>query len=228
MNQFDLPTVWQQMKRYRYWVVAAFVVLLLGGTLLLVGKSHRKNDRADTVTAGGKTNQSTAIKSATISSTSSAKPTKQTVKVDVKGAVKRPGLYEMNNEERLEDAVRKAGGFLSEQAVSLVNLAQRLEDGMVIYIPNNPNEQIPAINNVGSVPANEAAKKRQKGTQGGKVSLNSASQSELEQLSGVGPKKAEQIIAYREEHPFQSIEELKDLSGIGSKRFEQLKDQVQL
>lgn len=146
-------------------------------------------------------------------------PTEQTeeepfVMVDVKGEVKNPGVYELRRDERVLDAIQMAGGMLEEAEGNAVNLAERLYDEMVIYVPKKGEEWDGVIAGNGN-------------QQEEKVDINRASQSELETLPGIGPAKAEAIIRYREEHGFfQAPEDLMQVSGIGEKSFEQLQDLV--
>lgn len=142
--------------------------------------------------------------------------------VDVKGAVKFPGVYELTSEDRIIDAIQKAGGYLDEADSKYINHAQKLQDEMVIYIPKKgesieEQSTIPMIPQTGSV----ASKKEHR------VNINTADESELTTLSGIGPSKAQAIIQYREEHGnFKKPEDLKNVSGIGEKTFEKLKDSI--
>ncbi|MBD3109981.1 helix-hairpin-helix domain-containing protein [Bacillus sp. AGMB 02131] len=146
----------------------------------------------------------------------------QEVKVDVKGAVLSPGLYSALQGERVYDLIQKAGGFTEEADGNRVNLAQIVEDQMVIYVPVIGEEGDNALeqNSVGNSSTGG-------GEEGQKVNLNNADENELQTLPGIGPSKAEAIIQYRSENgPFQSIEDLKNVSGIGEKTFEKLKENI--
>ncbi|MGN1386767.1 MAG: helix-hairpin-helix domain-containing protein [Bacillus sp. (in: firmicutes)] len=149
----------------------------------------------------------------------------QEIKVDVKGAVLSPGLYMALGGERVFDLVEKAGGFTAEADRNRVNLAQIVEDQMVIYVPvigeegENMLVQNGGIGSLGTSNANAQ--------EGQKVNLNTADETELQTLTGVGPSKAAAIIQYRTENgPFQKIEDLKNISGIGEKTFEKLKEDI--
>jgi competence protein ComEA len=153
--------------------------------------------------------------------------TEKYIFVDVKGAVRMPGVYEINSETRLTDVITLAGGFLPTADQSVVNLSQKLTDQMMITIPtleiknestdlNEGEEKVPVVI---SIP-NETSD-----SQPGKVNINVADISELQTLSGIGEKKAERILQYRQEHgSFKSVEELKEVSGIGDRTFEALAD----
>ena len=150
----------------------------------------------------------------------------QQVLVDVKGAVMHPGVYSLNEEQRIIDAVQLAGGYSTEADTQLINHAQKVQDEMVIYIPMK-GEKLDEVTSgfvsmpiAGSSAEGESAKE-------GKVNLNIADEAALTTLSGIGPSKAQSIISYREENGgFQTIEDLKKVTGIGDKTYEKLKDLI--
>lgn len=136
-----------------------------------------------------------------------------TIVIDVKGAVKKPGVYTMNEGDRVVDAIEKAGGLLSEADENQLNLASLLKDEMVIYVPKK-GEEVTQTN-------------VQSQNDDGKVRINSATSEELQKLQGIGPAKAEAIITYREENgPFKTVEDLLEVSGIGEKTLENIKDDI--
>jgi competence protein ComEA len=146
-----------------------------------------------------------------------AKPIDESVYVDVKGEVKKPGLYEVKKGERLKYVIDRAGGFTSKADSKLINLAIKVTDEMLIYVPAEGE----AAGQVPTIQANPAS------SQGGeeKVNLNDASKEDFETLPGIGPAKAAAFVQYREENgPFKSIEDIKEISGIGDKTFEKLKE----
>lgn len=137
------------------------------------------------------------------------------VLVDVKGAVKNPGVYQLEGSSRVIDAINVAGGLRDEAITTNVNFAKQLVDEMLIYIPVEGEE-------LADIPIMETLDSESQ-----KININTASISELESLSGIGPQKAQEIIRYREEEGnFKSIEELTNVSGIGVKTFEKLKDDI--
>jgi competence protein ComEA len=141
--------------------------------------------------------------------------------VDVKGAVNSPGVYQMAPNSRVVDAIEKAEGFQEEAEQNAVNLAQLLEDQMVIYVPEVGEEGV----EMEHLAPTEAADTSEEATT--QVDLNRADKAELTTLNGIGDSKAESILSYREENGnFQTIEELKEVSGIGEATFEQLKEAI--
>lgn len=137
------------------------------------------------------------------------------IMVDVKGAVRRPGVYVAKEGERVIDLINKAGGFTSEADQNQVNLSQHVADEMVIFVPK-----------IGEVGGN-----LQNGTtavqESKLINLNKATEVELQTLPGIGPSKALAIIEYREmNNGFQTIDDLKEISGIGEKTFEKLESLI--
>lgn len=137
--------------------------------------------------------------------------------VDVKGAVALPGVYEMNEGERIIDAINMAGGMLEGANSNQINFAAILSDEMVVYVPLIGDEDV--INEIVSISIG--------GSSQGKIRINHATSAELEQLNGIGPSKAAAIISYREQNgAFKTEEDLLNVSGIGAKSFEKIKDEI--
>lgn len=136
--------------------------------------------------------------------------------VHIKGAVKKPGLYPVTGTTRWQAVVEAAGGLTPAADVTAINLAKIASDQESLYIP--VKGEAPAATASGPTGATGNA------SDGGTlVNLNTASATELQTLSGIGPKKAADIIAYRETSGgFKTIDDLKNVSGIGDKTFERL------
>lgn len=141
-------------------------------------------------------------------------PTDLVAIVDVKGAILKPGVYEMDVDARVNDVIQKAGGFSENADQTQVNLAQKVQDEMIIIIPKE-GELAQGGGNTGN------------GSD--KIRINYATQDEIESLNGIGPSKAQAIIQYRDEHGFfQTTEDLLEVSGIGEKTLENLQDDIQV
>lgn len=144
--------------------------------------------------------------------------------VDIKGAVVKPGMYEVTPEMRILNVIELSGGLLKEADDKQINFSQRIEDQMVIYIPKE-GEEIAELQNIVAVTGTND--KSVKGENEGKINLNQASKEELMTLNGIGEKKAEKIIEHREEKgSFESIEDLKKVNGFGEKTFESLRESI--
>ncbi|WP_153733016.1 helix-hairpin-helix domain-containing protein [Sporosarcina obsidiansis] len=142
--------------------------------------------------------------------------------VDVKGAVKHPGLYSLQEGDRLLDAVQAAGGYTEEAETRLLNYAQKLQDESVVYVPvvgeEPPTYEQPA-SSVASTGSNQTTK----------VNINTANEMDFQTLPGIGPSKAMAIVKFREEHGvFSQLDGLKQVSGIGDKTFEKLESLITL
>jgi competence protein ComEA len=134
--------------------------------------------------------------------------------VHVVGAVRRPGLYRLNEGSRVAAAVARAGGPTRGAQLELVNLAARIGDGQQILVPRRG--------------ATAAAPARSGGAGAtGPVQLSTATLEQLDALPGVGPVTAQKILAYRQEHgSIRSVDELDAVPGIGPARLEQLRGLV--
>lgn len=151
--------------------------------------------------------------------------------VDVKGAVRRPGVYRMAPGARAMDAVRRAGGVTRRADRLGVNLAARLVDGGEVVVPQRGAATGSGAGAIGAAAGHGAGAGT--GTGGGaagaplQLDLNTASAQELEQLDGVGPATAAKIVAYRDQHGgFRSIEELDEVSGIGEAKLAAIRAQL--
>jgi competence protein ComEA len=146
-------------------------------------------------------------------------PPRQLV-VHVAGAVRRPGLYRLPEGSRVDDVIAQAGGAGPKAALDLVNLAAPVADGQQVLIPLQGSAEPAGAG--GADPSAAAAT-------GAKVHLNSATIEQLDELPGVGPVTAQQILDYRSATgAFRAIDELDAVPGIGPARLEQLRPLVDL
>lgn len=163
--------------------------------------------------------------------------------VHVCGEVRLPGVYELTPGSRVYQAVEAAGGFTEEAGRDYLNMAQTLEDGMKLVIPDLETAQrlskeresgafeqeaeagiFPAVPSSGGVKPQGGAAAQ--GTSL-KVNLNTATREELMTLKGIGGSRADDIIAYRETHgAFQTIEDIMKVSGIKEASFEKIKEDI--
>jgi competence protein ComEA len=144
------------------------------------------------------------------------------VTVHVAGAVAKPGVYDLDAAARVIDAIEAAGGGAPDADLNRLNLAAKIADGQRVLV-QRVGEAAPA----GSVSPGGSGSAGGSDDPSGLVSLNSATQVELEALPGIGPTLAEAIITERERRGgFRSVNELRDVRGIGEKRFADLKDKV--
>ena len=150
--------------------------------------------------------------------------------VHVTGAIKKDGIIKAKQGDRIADVIEKAGGITEEADLSKVNLAYRVSDGQKIYIPsiNEKDFQTETEEYI----TNEAGKNiivEEKETNKEKVNINTATQTELETLSGIGPSTALKIINYRNENgKFKTKEDIKNVPGIGEQKYESIKENINI
>ena len=138
--------------------------------------------------------------------------------VYISGEVKNTGVYYLKKDSRITDLINICGGLTEEADVSKINPAQKLNDSDKIIIPKkeeNLNTESIEDNNESDINVQE------------KININTANQTELETLSGIGPSTALKIINYKKEHgKFNNIEEIKNVPGIGESKFENIKEYI--
>ncbi len=146
--------------------------------------------------------------------------TKEKIYVQINGEIKYPGVYEMENGDRVFQLVEKAGGLTENADINSINLSKKLIDGekVIIFAKKITNENNTTISQSGTTSTQQKSNL---------ININTASKSELESLPGIGPTLAQRIIDYRETNGyFQTIEDIKKVSGIGDKKFEAIKNLI--
>ena len=145
-----------------------------------------------------------------------------TILVDIKGEIKKPGVYELSSDSRLNELILLAGGFTLEAEERQLNLAEKLSDQQMIYVPNKDEVNF-------SVEQIQSNDEKQTPSSTNLININTADLNELQQLTGIGPSKAQAIISYREENGlFQRLEDLLQVTGFGEKTFEKLKNMIKI
>ena len=199
-------------EKWESWSLSAKAAVVGGILLILVGVGGLFSKREESVEG------TTVVETTMLVEKTEVSTTQETVIfVDIKGEVKKPGVYQMKAGDRVKDALDAAGGLTEEADSQKVNLAKRLEDQMVIVVPKVGEE-------AEEIPAGET---RNEATKEGKVNINTATVEELKTLKGVGEKKAEAIIEYRKKNgSFQTKEDLMKVRGIGKKLFESFQERI--
>ncbi|HGQ2719322.1 competence protein [Streptococcus pneumoniae] len=210
-----MEAIIEKIKEYKIIVICTGLGLLVGGFFLLKPAPQtpvKETNLQAEVAAVSKD-------SSTEKEVNKEEPLEQDlITVDVKGAVKSPGIYDLPVGSRVNDAVQKAGGLTEQADSKSLNLAQKVSDEALVYVPTKGEES--ASQQAGSGAPSSTSKDK-------KVNLNRASLEELKQVKGLGGKRAQDIIDHRETNgKFKSVDELKKVSGIGAKTIEKLKDYV--
>uniref|UniRef100_UPI003EBD18DD helix-hairpin-helix domain-containing protein n=1 Tax=Bacillus maqinnsis TaxID=3229854 RepID=UPI003EBD18DD len=201
-----------QFKKYSLYIIACFIITICIGLFLILRQGDNKTEPIIV-----KENKELQVQAETKQEETVNEST--SIVVEVKGAVQKPGVYTFQSEDRIEEAIRRAGGFTRKADTIEINQAAKLEDSMMIYVPKQGESvrQPPVATAV--TPSGDQKSQS--------VNVNQADATELQTVNGIGPAKAEAIIAYREEHgEFQQIDDLRKISGFGEKTVERLKDQL--
>ena len=202
----------EKIKEYKIIVICASLGMVLGGFFFLKPFSQtpakESNLQTEVTTVSKDEKEDKNQKEEVVE--------QDLITVDVKGAVKSPGIYDLPVGSRINDAVQKAGGLTDNADSKSINLAQRISDEALVYVPTKEEATSQEM------PSSASNTKENK-----KVNLNKASLEELKQVKGLGAKRAQDIIDHRESNgKFKSVDELKKVSGIGAKTIEKLKEYV--
>ena len=213
-----MEVIIEKIKEYKIIVICAGLGLVLGAFFLLKPSrpepAKETNLQAEVVAVSKDSSSEKEVKK----EEKEESPEQDLITVDVKGAVKSPGIYDLPVGSRVHDAVQKAGGLTDEADSKSLNLAQKVSDEALVYVPTKGEEVTSQQTASGTTPSTSKEKK---------VNLNKASLEELKQVKGLGGKRAQDIIDHREANgKFKSVDELKKVSGIGAKTIEKLKDYV--
>lgn len=208
---------WEKIKSllltYKKYLFGAAILLLLVG--LWQEQTNNESELKEEAKTSTVAKKSDAEEGKTAANSSE-------VTCDISGAVKNQGVYTLKNGARLGDLISAAGGLRHNAQLKAINQALLLKDQDKVHIPYKGEKVEAATSATGT--ATTASNNQE---QGEKVNINTADKQELQKLTGIGEKKAEQIIAYRQQKgSFKKIEELKEVSGIGDKTFAAFKDQL--
>ena len=230
------------IKKYKYFILIGVVIIILIITTVVCIKTNKTQTKKENVVLT-KTSKKEISKKEEI---------KKKIKVDIKGEVLNPTVYELEEKSRVIDVINKAGGLKEDADTSYINLSKKLKDEMVIIIyskneikeykekKNSPKYiyiekdcECPDEMNEACITQKSKSKTTKNTTESEDkeendlISINSASIDELQKINGIGKSKAESIIKYREENgDFKKIDDIKNVTGIGDSLFEKIKDQI--
>ena len=221
------------IKKYKYLIVSVLGVLIL---ILVLSISNLSKEEVDVVLENEVVEELEKEEIIEVI---------DKIKVDIKGAVLNPGVYELEQNSRVSDAISISGGLIDTADTSTINLSKLLKDEMVIiiYTKDEIKEMrkgntvvkyiekecvCPKLENDACI-EDKVTNNETKENVSGKVSLNNATIDELMTLSGIGESKAKLIIEYREQNGgFKSIDEITNVKGIGQSTYEKIKDNLTL
>ena len=210
--------------------ILTFIVIILSILNLIIGLNFKKLDNTSNDI------EKTLSNSEELISNTLEEPkvteAKETIRVDVKGMVKKAGVYELAKDSIVNDAIKKAGGLTSKADTTNVNLSKSLTNEMVIYIPKKEevtkstvnDALVDKSNSVGFIDNESSNETTNTST---KVNINTATLKDLITLNGIGESKAQAILEYRTKNGnFKTLEDLKKVSGIGEAAYEKIKDNI--
>jgi competence protein ComEA len=203
------------IKSKKIFVIGGVILILLIGLFLIL--NHEDKEEAIAYN----------MDSTTITTTNVNK-----IHIDVKGNVKKPGVYEIDEGSIVLDAINKAGGLKSNSYTKNINLAMKLKDEMVIYVykTSEVNKTTTKVLNDVTCTTNiikiEEPTTSSNSTTSSLVNINIASIDELLTVTGIGESKAKAIIEYRSNTPFKTVEDIMNVTGIGESLFAKIKDYI--
>ena len=229
----------KQIKKYKYLLTIIIIMLI---TLLCIIRTNKlkENNKSYSI------KDSDIIIEEIITNEEEQQEVVDKIKVDIKGQVVNPGVYELDNNSRIIDVINIAGGLKENANTSLINLSKKLEDSMVIIIYSNEEvensnvKQIetvfkivekecncPVIENDGcintGITIDDEKEVENETSNNDLININTASKEELMTIKGIGESKAVSIIEYRNNNKFNTIEDIMNVSGIGESLFEKIK-----
>ncbi|HEL2552450.1 TPA: helix-hairpin-helix domain-containing protein [Streptococcus suis] len=214
-----IKTYIEMLKEYKWQIALPAVAGLLMATFLIFSQPAKSDQTGLTDFPQTEQTSSSQEQVEEVSTEVSEEPSQ--LVIDVKGAVVKPGLYTLEADARVNDAVEAAGGLTSQADPKSINLAQKLSDEAVVYVASKDEN----ISVVASTTASSAMSQEEKSTS--LVNLNTATEADLQTISGIGAKRAADIIAYREANGgFKSVDDLNNVSGIGDKTMESIRPYV--
>ncbi|MGN0143967.1 MAG: helix-hairpin-helix domain-containing protein, partial [Clostridium sp.] len=182
------------------------------------GADNTSNENVDN-NYGDKFNSQNSSKESNPNISSPEKIKEKTIIVEIKGEVKHPDVYTLDENSIINDLINLAGGVTENADLSSINRAKKLQDHEMIYIADKNNEKAPEDAISSKTDSTENAKQI--------ININSATIEELKSINGIGESKAKSIVEYREQTGgFKSVEEIKNVDGIGEKMFEKIKESI--
>ena len=215
-------------------LIILVIVLIAFGILYLKSgfKELKKNDTESIfVEDTENTNTSTGTSNSNVKNNSISTNNKEvtipikdkSIVVEIKGEVKKPDVYTLNENAIIKELIEAAGGLTENADLSNINRAKKLQNHELVYIANK-NDIIKESKNTNS----ESNTSNSQGISNTIVNINTATIEQLKTLNGIGDSKAKSIIEYREQNGgFKSKEDIKNVTGIGEKMFERIKEQIE-
>lgn len=208
---------------YRIAIIAALALLSVAFATAAVVLLINSNDNAPVQVIAPSTGGTSALAQPDSRATSLPAQVPPDLRVYISGAVQEPGVYSLQPGDRLVDALKAAGGATAAADLTALNLARRVQDEEYYYIPVAGETPPPIATSINGPALVESTIAASAGGGNGLIDLNAASAEILATLPGIGPVKAQAIITYREQQPFQSVDQITDVPGIGPATYEKIR-----
>lgn len=237
-------SIYQMFMMYEFHKKQKIIIAMIGSMLIIavLYYIYTKEENENVIST-----EDNVIENVVADAEESEETTKEEINkiiVHVSGAVNKEGIVELEENSRIADAISQAEGLKENADTKNINLAFKLEDGMKIYIPTVEENNEKTMETEEEIMTDKTSKyvtsssgvaqnteqfeeKDKENNQTEKININTASQTELETLPGIGPSTSLKIINYRKENGnFKSIEDIKQVSGIGDAKYENIKDLI--
>ena len=223
----------EKISYYKKYLILVFCLLLLAASTIAFFKlNNEKTEVEDNFIANNE------IITKEVSEV--AKQEEVKLYFDIKGSVKKPGVYEFNQGDRIIDAINKAGGLTKNATTNNLNLSKKLTNEMVIYVFNKneltTTKAFEQVNNVAeckceTIEVNNCVDKNttneSTNNEKTKININTDSKEKLMTISGIGSSKADAIIEYRTKNGnFKTTEDIINVSGISKTIYDKIKDTI--
>ncbi|KRM12513.1 helix-hairpin-helix domain-containing protein [Paucilactobacillus suebicus] len=209
-----LLELWEDHKKYC--VIGIGIIVFIIGGYYFQGLQSKKTDTSANFMKSGESTHSNK----------SSGRNNNSIYVDVKGSVNHPGVYKLRHGLRVQDALTSAGGATNNADVNHVNMAKQVSDQQVVYVPALGEVNTPIGQNT-DTNMSETTNAESSTSSGPVININTATKEQLTQITGIGDKKADLILQYRQEHgEFKSVDDLKNINGFGDKSVSKIKDQI--
>ncbi len=233
------------LKQRKIVIIIAIFVIILVGWKIYDSKNYEGVNSDDILASGSK--ESTNGNSQNNEKVKNEDEEEEMMAVHITGEVKNPGVVKVKQGSRIEDIIEAAGGLTENADITDVNLAYVVEDGMKIRIPSNDEEELSKENGGENgqeqntkneyitqdsgkgVILSEESGENFSSTENTVININTANETELEELPGIGPSLASRIIEHRNKNgKFKDIEDIKNVTGIGDSKFEKIKSLIKV
>lgn len=226
-----LNQLFKEKKKIGILVILMIVIIICGVNYIRSGFKELKKNDTESIFVDAEIDNDSSKEEFSESSNNKKETTielkDKNIVVEIKGEVKKPDVYTLDEESIVKDLIDIAGGLTEEANLSNINRAKKLQNHELIYISNindvstngTINSEVSGITNI---TVNQ-------GGSNGKININYATLEQLKELNGIGDAKAKKIIDYREKNGgFKSLEDMKNVDGIGEKMFEKIKEQIEI